>query len=48
MRFLMRIWWFLSSTAKRLRAMKTAEVPRPRLDSAASWDLDASPDEGIW
>eukprot|EP00967_Tisochrysis_lutea_P026643 scaffold30745_cov28-Tisochrysis_lutea.AAC.2 len=32
-KFLMRICRFLSSTAKRWRAMKTAEVPEPRLHS---------------
>ena len=46
-KFLMRICLFLSSTAKRWRATKTAEVPSPRLHSA----LPASaprPSFGTW
>ena len=35
-KFLMRIWRFLSSTAKRLRAMKTAARPEPRFTSCES------------
>ena len=46
-KFLMRIWWFLSSTAKRCRATNTAERPRPRLHSCEPGSAER-PSRGTW
>ena len=46
-KFLIRIWWFLSSTAKRWRATKTADSPRPRLHSCEPPSAER-PSRGTW